>query len=81
MNKNYLCICCHSKAKHENEIDRVTREYEAIAIEKRKHPLEWYLKTLKDNDLEYACYTAGNDDLCQCGSFRLDNLLYLESKL
>ena len=77
---NYFCVCGHKKYQHRNNVKKTIRDYNIMPIEKRRHPLQWYLDSMKRLDLEYPCGVGGIFNPCECAMFKLDNLKYLETK-
>ncbi len=73
---NYFCLCNHRKSKHVDYITKTITTYEATPIEKRKHPLEWYLNAIQNDNLKWSCSLLE----CECSSFKQDNLKYLEER-
>ena len=72
---NYYCVCGHWKSEHRDFLSELIAEYEAMPIEKRKYPLEWYVNNVKSHNVEWLCKS-----FCECDTYKIDNLRYLEEK-
>ena len=75
------CTCGHSWARHDQETMTI-KDWEDTPVEERKHPLEFYLKALKEcAPYQTFCLIRQDKIECECKEYRQDNLAYLEIKL